>query len=540
MGAAIESIEHRRRRALAKLKKRAQEARDDPNVFIEFMGQVRGGKRARQHPVHREWQALWSGSEDITEGRDRCHATEYKQGNGRRTILLAPVGHGKTTQLVWRLLWEMGRKPDVTISIIGITEEHPIDLIGLLKAEIESNTRLRLVFPNLKKNTVQPKWAAKSFNIQRGMTSATPTVKAYGIGGKILGKRVDIIVCDDILNIENTLTVRQREKVHDWVSSEVLSRLLPPTPEDPGARVWMIGHIWHKQDAMQRLKKLKTWTYARYECLIPEDPDGKACGVDIDKAANDERYRPLIPTIMNRAGIAEKAGELTRRRRPLMLLNRIPPDQFGRFRESWFDAMLARGRGLQFVDKWSGSMTFTGVDLGHDASDGHHKTVMWTAAVLPDGSRRVLDVRSGLWDGPEILDQIREVHRRFGSIIAVESNGAQRYIHQFADRLDVLPIKDHHTGMNKHDLSFGLESMGHEFEAAAWILPCDDNLVPHVEVAEGIAGALDYNPADPVAHTSDYLMAWWICREAIRLSPAAEGMEMPTDDDGGDYNMMAR
>lgn len=535
-----ETIDAKRRRALAELRQRALRARQDPNAFIEFMGMVRGGRRAVQHPVHREWQAILSG-EDPEDQNGRSNAAEYKAGNGRRAILLAPVGHGKTSQIVWRLLWEIGRDPDLTIAIIGITEDHPIELVGLMKSEIEHNERLRLVFPGLRKNTTQPRWAAKSFNVERTVRSPTPTVQAYGLGGKILGKRVGIIVCDDVLNISNTITKHQREKVYDWIASEVLSRLLPPTPADPGARVWVIGHIWHKEDAIQRLAKLKSWTYARYECLVPEDATDGPCDFEIERAANDERYRPLIPAIMDRAGIIEKAGELTRIRRPLMLLNRIPPDQYGRFRESWFEAMLARGMGLTFSDRWSGSPAYTGVDLGHEASEGHALTVMWTAAVLPDGTRRVIDVRSGLWTGPETLDQIRDVHRRYGSIIAVESNGAQRYIHQFADRLDVLPIRDHHTGVNKHDLNFGLESMGHEFEAASWILPCSDDLEPPEDVAQGIADALAYNPSDPLRHTGDHLMAWWICREAIRMSPAAAGgVEVDGQGVEDDYDLLAR
>ena len=55
------------------------------------------------------------------------------------------------------------------------------------------------------------------------------------------------------------------------------------------------------------------------------------------------------------------------------------------------------------------------------------------------------------------------------------------------------------------------------------MLPCDDDLIPGEEIAACIKACKIY---DPSAHTPDHLMAWWICKEGIRLSPSARFFEV--------------
>ena len=183
---------------------------------------------------------------------------------------------------------------------------------------------------------------------------------------------------------------------------------------------------------------------------------------------------------------------------------------------------------MEFRTTWSEGMCYTGVDLGHRKKAGSDLTVAITVAVLLDGSRLIIDIRSGNWSAPETLRELQCIHRQFGSIIAVENNGAQNYLIEFAHELDTIPVRPHSTtGVNKHDKQHGVEAMGIEFSQARWVLPCAGNLAPGEEMEKLISGCLTY---DPTAHTSDHLMALWIAREAIRLSPSAGGLD-PVDVD---------
>lgn len=502
------------RRGFARYLEKIERARECPNAFIEFCAEITGGVRARQDAVHREWQRIWSAHD--------------------RAIVLAPVGHGKSTQLVWRLLWELGRNPDLKIALISSTQGHPKNLLGLMKQEIEENPRVREVFPRLKRaKGARELWTSTEILVERRGRDPNPSVKCFGLHGKILGARADIIVLDDVVNMENSLSDVQREKAVEWLQSEVLSRLKPK------AKVWAVGHIWHEADALQVLRKKPGWAYYRYEYRVPTGTIEAANSQDYGSPIADACARmeaedtngqePLSPLVMDEEALREKAEELGPIYTLMMLRNRLPSRAEGRFRRAWFEGCLKLGAGVGMLPNWpSGTApTYTGVDLGHRKKVGSDLTVLFTVAVLPTGMRQVLDIRSGRWSGPEILDQIRDVHQRYNSIIAVENNSAQQYLLDFAADLDTLPMRPHHTGVNKYDMAHGIESLGHELRQLRWMLPCSHDLIPPPEMTAAISGAMGY---DPTRHPSDHLMAWWICREAIRLSPAAQGFEVPDVD----------
>ena len=173
------------------------------------------------------------------------------------------------------------------------------------------------------------------------------------------------------------------------------------------------------------------------------------------------------------------------------------------------------------------SPTFTGVDLSVASGKGGDLACIFTITILPDGTRRLLDVRSGRWTGPRILEELIDVFQRYGSVIMVESNAAQDYLAQFAGELAALPLKKHYTGVNKRDWQWGIESIGVEFQQGKWLIPCDENMVPSPEVAAWIQEATSYIPTE---HTGDRLMASWIAREAARKAGYGHGTWTAHDD----------
>ncbi|MBA60064.1 MAG: hypothetical protein CMQ40_12955, partial [Gammaproteobacteria bacterium] len=321
--------------------------------------------------------------------------------------------------------------------------------------------------------------------------------------GKILGSRLDLIVIDDISNLENTLTEHSREKMWEWVSGEVLSRL----PTDTSGRVWAVGHVWHREDVMHRLSRIPSYHTIKYSAFQPSD-DG-------------ESEVPLIPEMWTVDGLKRREQELGRLA-PNMLRNIIPAYDEARIRQSSIEKCLARGRGLSLAPHWNpaDSPTFTGVDLSVATSDRGDLACLFTITILPDGSRRILDIRSGRWTGPQILEELLDVHRNFGSIVMVENNAAQDYLVQFAGHLATVPLRRHTTGSNKHSLAFGIESLGTEMDQARWIIPCDANLVPGEEIARWIRECQAYIPTE---HTGDRLMASWIARECARQAGYSGG-----------------
>lgn len=481
------------KRAMARMVSQCEAAREDVDAFIEFIGEGPGGVRMRQESVHRSWQQLWSGH--------------------RRSVLLAPVGHGKTTQLRHRLLWMIGRNPNIQIAYVSATERHPKKVVRAFKAEIELNPRVAMVFPHLKSGDI---WTSTEFTVVRTTRDPDPTLQIFGaFSQSVLGSRADVVVFDDLCNGSNTLTEYALERMDEWVG-EVISRL------KPSAQVMAIGHIWNDHDQLQRWSRLKGWAYQRDEATTKAE--GEEPHRSGDRTFVEGEDIPLAPRVMTLANIIEKSEELGPVRTEMMLYNRLASKSLGRFRQAWFDRCLQRGRGLGFAPSIVGIPAYTGVDLGHRKAAGSDLTVLFTAGVLPDGSRQILDIRSGRWSGPEILHQIKLVSHAFGSTIAVENNGAQQHLLEFAEELECIPIRPHTTtAANKHDVANGVDSLGIELSQGKWIIPCSEHMEPNEETMAWINGCLVY---DPTRHASDFLMACWIARECIRLAPATGALEI--------------
>jgi hypothetical protein len=141
---------------------------------------------------------------------------------------------------------------------------------------------------------------------------------------------------------------------------------------------------------------------------------------------------------------------------------------------------------------------------------------------------RVSTITRKPYQGPVYNLVVEDDHSYVVEGLAVHNS--QQFIVDFASDAGVEAVRPHHTGRNKHDLVNGVESLATELDQAKWILPCSDNEVPGDELGKLIKGCMLYDPTQPAEHTSDWLMAWWICREAIRNSLAANmggGLRLP-------------
>lgn len=494
----------------------------DPVFHLDRKAKIHEAGVARLTPGRRRWDSRaivsWRPVDSVPV---RCIAVDadhrtYVVGRGYT------VTHNSNQVTRWRLEWEMGRNPAIRIGVVSVTRGGvAAKFMSAIRADIEDNKWLKLVFPHLKRGRgSQRMWSDSGLMIDRPWPTPDPTVQTFGLYGKILGSRLDLIVLDDLCNLENTITQQSRDKMWDWLSGEVFSRL----PPEGGGRIWAVGHIWDEDDVMERMRRLPGWHSAKYNAFQP-DPDHPGKEV------------PLIPELWTIDRLRTREMELGPLNSAIMLRNILPNRSAGRVRLEWFEGCLSRGAGMPLPDEWNpaNAPTYTGVDLA--TGTGRDQTCIFTACVLPDGSRRVLDIRTGDWTAPQTLDQLVDVHRRYGSIVAVETNGAQKFLADFATELTALPIRTHTTGANKRDLQFGVESLGLEAFHGKWIIPSHvsgdhagtpvrcyhetDSSEPS-EISKWIRELVAFSPS-PKVHTGDRAMASWICREAIRLGTPQDG-----------------
>jgi hypothetical protein len=459
-------------------------------------------------PFQREWHRRWSAP-------------------SARVVQWSPVEHGKTQRVTGWVFHRLGTDPvNARILWIGAAQKTALKSTGIIKQSIEQPSRfLRTVFPSLKPG--RKKWTQAQFTLSEAKTTEKDcSVETAGVESQILGGRFTDIVLDDICTFETTFTQAQREKVTKWLVSTVLGRLLD------GGRILCLGNAWYPDDVMHALQE-RGFTVIHEEAYR-EAEDGSIVPESILWPAQWplERLGPM-PDSVRADGSPSKRRELGTVE-ALRQLRCIPYSAGqGRFKLEWFDKAMELGRGLTFVEKYSGPWpTFMGVDVGVQAKEGHDAWGFWVMAVDPKTGRRLpLNMLEERMEGPAGIRLLKDWFKRYGAVIMVENNAAQEFIRQFAKE-EGLPTRAFTTGKNKADPSFGVPSLGVELEQGLWILPCGDEASQKMAI-KWRTQCLAFAPGQ---HTGDLLMSSWFAREACRSDGAAASAPPPAGSTKADYS----
>src|SRR5262245_51075035 len=240
---------------------KAHRARHDPVLFAEFAFNDECGRPMRLGRVHRELQAFLS--------------------SARRGLVELPRDHGKTVQVMIRVLWELGRDPNLRVLIACGSGALAVQRGRFLRDAIMFNHRVRLVFPYL---TPDRPWRVNTFRVQRPGSSVSPTVAVIGIGATATGARADLLVCDDVVDVKSLRSETIREKTKQ-VFRENLVNLL-----EPGGRAWLLFTPWHAGDLNAELKDNPGYDHFR-----------RAVGDDLE---------PVWPEKWPRERLAERKREI--------------------------------------------------------------------------------------------------------------------------------------------------------------------------------------------------------------------------------------
>jgi hypothetical protein len=470
-----------RARAEARRQRQIRGARERCEDFVEYaIPHEKTGKPVKNAPFHVEWQQL---------------LREHKY-----VVLIAPVEHAKTAQIaIAKPIHVLGHDPSLRGAIISNTATQAQKSLGSITQHIERNPRVREVFPRLvpTKRANEP-WRGDMITVDRPTYAKDPSIQAVGVGGPIVGSRLDWAVLDDVLDFENTRTPEQLNKLIEWFDSTLFPRMVE------GAPIWVIGTPWNRNDLLHVLAKRPAWVSRTYSAVEnPDDPQ--------------DQWRPIWFGLER---LIEIQANTTAHNFARKYLCRILLDTLARFQRAWIDQCVALGKGRTLVKRAprtpGGRLypCFTGVDLGVGQDEGHDLSVLFTIALLERMRRLVVDIQAGHWTGPEILRRIYDVQRRFDSVALVEDNAAQKFLLQWATEGGIAVRPFTTTAQNKSHEAFGLENVAVEMRAGLWIIPSGASgadLDP--EVLQWIQEMEFYQPG---AHTGDRLMASWFAREGAR------------------------
>ena len=166
------------------------------------------------------------------------HQTEIEEclsdPKGRLVLILGHPESGKSTLCsLWYPVYKMCQNPDIRIALVTKSGEKAQDLLNRIKRY--------LIDPNLykdcKRNLIEDfngfksqrsdgfSWSKDQITIrQRESGERDPTIQALSVGKQIYGSRLDLLILDDSLTLENQQTDIRRRRIDEWFTQEARSR----------------------------------------------------------------------------------------------------------------------------------------------------------------------------------------------------------------------------------------------------------------------------------------------------------------------------
>jgi hypothetical protein len=484
---------------------KAQEARHDPVKFFAFALRE---ERTQAPIIVQPHQALVI---EFVMAHEFC-------------VLMLPVGTSKTFTIAGLAVYLLGQDNTNRGAFVSAVQNQSKKPLAFAKDYIEAPAT-KLVFPQLRRSPSKP-WREDQIFVDRPQGIRDPSLAAYGLESGLPGSRLSFVIPDDILTHENTATKGQRDKTMEFLDTSVFSRIDPGTH----SKTIVMNTAWHPDDAVHRLQKrgwptLKMDVYGDIQIfnttfdsaiLRPKSQYSPICRLISHDSTVWDRYRndggdvPLWPGRYTWEEILKIKGKSLPHEFNQLYLNECRDDQAARCKIEYIEQ--CKQPGLTMVSEYRGSnLTVTGVDLAIKPGEEHDDTAFFTFEVLPNNTRRILDVEIGQYDGPSIVRKIIQKQKAYKSIVRVESNAAQDYIRQFVlENNAAMHIVPHNTDQNKH---YGIEALFIELSNKAWLIPCDGYRQCHPMIQKWIDACLYYNPT---THVDDALMACWFALEQAK------------------------
>jgi predicted phage terminase large subunit-like protein len=178
----------------------------------------------------------------------------------RRALIELPRDHGKSTQVCARIIWELGRNPNLRVKLVCANAVLAGERSRFIRDAIIRHRYSRQVFPWL---AAAYPWNAERFTVARAHRVIGPSVAAFGIGGRSTGARADLLVCDDIVDVTALRSKSDRERVRTFFHENLMNLL------EPDGRVWCLFTPWHVDDLNSHLKR--NAAFAHFRRAIGED-----------------------------------------------------------------------------------------------------------------------------------------------------------------------------------------------------------------------------------------------------------------------------
>ncbi len=146
---------------------------------------------------------------------------------------------------IWSIL---GKQQKKFVIILGQTQRQARQHLVNIRKELESNELLRSDLGPFKE--IEDEWGSMSLVIPKYNARITAASMEQTIRGvRHLQHRPDLIICDDIEDLQSVKTKEGRDKIHNWISGEVIPA------GDKNTKTIFIGNLLHEDSLLMRIKE---------------------------------------------------------------------------------------------------------------------------------------------------------------------------------------------------------------------------------------------------------------------------------------------
>jgi hypothetical protein len=436
----------------------------------------------------------------------------------RRLVLLAPRDHGKTTLLLAYVLWRFWRHRYASSVRVGAAP-------GTFEAVLFSATRdqalvlmtkfrdLLLANPNLfgevdGKAAAGPgrgqiRWSQHAVRLTSG---ADLRIRAYRTSTR--GLHPDLLLLDDVLSDQNSLSSHQRELTFNYFVRTLL-------PMNPGQLI-IVGTAIHQDDLLHRLGRSRAngmtplgFAWRRYRAL--DEASGTALWPGRHPVAELLGLRDFDPLMFSREYMNDPRDDAA---------SMFPFELTQRAIDAGVGFVLGANQPPDPRE-----YVVLGADFALSEAAGADYTAVMVVAYDPETQRRrVLDIRrvKGL-DFAAQVALIRDLTARHRvSLGVVEQNGFQRWL---VDELERWPetrgrIFGNTTGRAKAHPMDGIPRLKLELLAGTWVVPSGDGeslrLARRWQTELGAFGIRE-GRLEGVGEHDDLVISSWYVELAVRL-----------------------
>jgi predicted phage terminase large subunit-like protein len=325
--------------------------------------------------LDRDW--LYDRCRDVQESPDN-HIDLWSREHYKSTI----ITYAKTIQ-------DILNNPDITVGIFSFTRPIAKGFLRQIKFELESNERLKALFPDIlyqNPRAESPRWSEDNgIVVKRSTNPKESTVEAWGlVDGQPTSRHYTLMIYDDVITRESVTTPEMIRKV---TGAWELSRSL--AAENGATRY--IGTRYHANDTYQTIMDRN----AAIPRIYPATKDGTLNGE---------------PVLFSREYLAEKRRDMGPYVFACQMLQNPKADEVQGFEIDW----------LRFWEpgKLEDFNIYMFVDPANEKKKSNDYTAIWVIGVGRDGNRYGIDIirdRLNLTQRTDLVFNLHEKYKPLGT-----------------------------------------------------------------------------------------------------------------------------